>query len=67
MSNVEILDADDVISCKDSWVMSNNTYLTEELLERSWHLIDFDGNSCDEDWIVQQMDCRVLRAGDPKG
>ena len=67
MSNAEILDADDVISCKDSWVMSNNTYLTEELLKRSLHLIDFDGNSCDEDWIVQQMDCRVLRAGDPKG
>ena len=67
MRNAEILDADDVISCKDSWVMSNNTYLTEELLERSLHLIDFDGNSCDEDWIVQQMDCRVLRAGDSKG
>ena len=27
MSNVEILDADDVISCEDPWVMSNNTYL----------------------------------------
>ena len=46
MNNVEILDADDVIPCKDPWVMSNNTYLTEELLKRSWHLIDFDGNSC---------------------
>ena len=67
MSNVEILDADDVISCENSWVMSNNTYLTEELLKRSLHLIDFDGDSCDEDWSVQQMDCRVLRASDSKG
>ena len=60
VNNVEILDADDVISCKDSWVMGNNTYLTEELLKHSRPLIDFDGNSCDEDWIVQQMDCRVM-------
>ena len=67
MNNVEILDADDVISCEDPWVMSNNTYLTEELLKRSFHLIDLDGESCDKDRIVQQMDCRVLRAGDSKG
>jgi hypothetical protein len=67
MSEPEFLNNDDVISSTDPWIMSNNTYLTEELLECSRQHLRINYNNCNKDWIVQQMDCRVLRASDAQG
>ncbi|MEB3294154.1 MAG: KGK domain-containing protein [Synechococcales bacterium] len=61
----EPLQPSDVISSTEEWFMPHTTYTLEEFCQEGRERINFDGDYPEEDWVIQEMDCRVLQADKP--
>jgi KGK domain len=66
-NQIEILSDNDVISSYSSWMMNSKTYVVEELVEGIRDRLTINGSECDQDWIVREDECKVLRVGDSQG
>jgi hypothetical protein len=66
-SSIEILGDQDVISGDTSELLDSNTYIVSEWLEAAREKLDLNGESCDEEWLVREAECKVLRVGESQG
>jgi hypothetical protein len=64
---VNFLSDGDVISTDSPWILESSTYIVSELLEAAREKLDIDGETCDEEWLVREDECKVLRVGDAQG
>jgi KGK domain len=66
-SSIEILGDQDVISGDTSDLLDSNTYIVSEWLEVAREKLDLNGDGCDEEWLVREAECKVLRVGESQG
>lgn len=64
---MDFLSDGDVISTDSPWILESSTYIVSELLEAAREKLDLDGETCDEEWLVREDECKVLRVGDAQG
>jgi hypothetical protein len=57
----------DVISTDSPWILKSSTYVVSELLEAAREKLRLCGDICDEEWLVREDECKVLRVGDAQG
>jgi hypothetical protein len=66
-SSIEILDDQDVISGDAAAFLDSNTYIVSEWLEAARERLNLNGECCDEEWLVRETECKVLRVGESQG
>jgi hypothetical protein len=64
---MDFLSDGDVISTDSSWILKSSTYIVSELLEAAREKLRLCGDTCDEEWLVREDECKVLRVGDAQG
>jgi hypothetical protein len=64
---MDFLSDDDVISTDSPWIWKSRTYVASELLDATRENLRFWGDECDEEWLVREDECKVLRVGDAQG
>jgi KGK domain len=66
-SSIEILGDQDVISGDAADFLDSNTYIVSEWLEAARERLNLNGECCDEEWLVRETECKVLRVGESQG
>jgi KGK domain len=64
---MDFLSDGDVISTDSPWVSESRTSIVSELLEAAREKLRLCGDGCDEEWLVREDECKVLRVGDAQG
>ncbi len=64
---MDFLNDGDVISTDSPWSGGSRTYIISDLLEAARENLRLSGDSCDEEWLVREDECKVLRVGDAQG
>jgi KGK domain len=64
---MDFLSDGDVISTDSPWISKSRTSIVSELLEAARENLRLCGDSCDEEWLVREDECKVLQVGDAQG
>jgi hypothetical protein len=64
---MDFLNDGDVISTDSPWISESRTCIVSELLEAVRENLRLRGDSCDEEWLIRQNECKVLRVGNTQG